>query len=260
MAIRSTVHQTGAATLSELLQVSTRRIVTTSRHSLSLRCVWPSMRECVRDQSWICGGRVGHRSGTEPMLYLCPKCDHGQFPADVQSRYWTRSDFSPRRAPCMLAAVGSELSFAQSRDQIKLLADLEVTAKACERIAESIGEDIEARQQQDIRRAKQLSSFADRVWSADPVLVRANGWDVQTPVVKSEVEGRAGRTPGQLARTRECKLGVVFTQTGVDAKGRPVRDEESTTYVGAIETAELFGLRIYTRVLGTEAGIGPPSE
>ena len=38
----------------------------------------------------------------------------------------------------------------------------------------------------------------------------------------------------------------MFTQTGVDVQGRPVRDEASTTYVGAIETAEDFGLRIYT--------------
>jgi hypothetical protein len=68
----------------------------------------------------------------------------------------------------------------------------------------------------------------------------------QVFVVKSETEGRAGRAPGQPARTRECKLGCVFTQTGVDVQGRPVRDEGSTTYVGAIETAEDFGLRIYT--------------
>ena len=38
----------------------------------------------------------------------------------------------------------------------------------------------------------------------------------------------------------------MFTQTTVDDQGRPVRDEGSTTYVGAIETAEEFGLRIYT--------------
>jgi hypothetical protein len=68
----------------------------------------------------------------------------------------------------------------------------------------------------------------------------------QVFVVKAETEGRAGRTPGQPARTRECKLGCVFTQTGVDEQGRPARDESSTTYVGSIETSEEFGLRIYT--------------
>ena len=50
----------------------------------------------------------------------------------------------------------------------------------------------------------------------------------QVFVVKSEPEGRAGKTPGQPARTRECKLGAVFTQTTVDDQGRPMRNEDST--------------------------------
>jgi hypothetical protein len=59
-------------------------------------------------------------------------------------------------------------------------------------------------------------------------------------------EGRAGRAEGQRARTRECKLGAVFTQTTVDTEGWPTRDPDSTTYVGAVETADEFGYRIYT--------------
>ena len=69
----------------------------------------------------------------------------------------------------------------------------------------------------------------------------------QVLVVKSETEGRAASTPGQPARTRECQLGCVFTQTDVDDQGRPVRDEGSTTDVGGIETSEEFGLRIDTQ-------------
>jgi hypothetical protein len=38
----------------------------------------------------------------------------------------------------------------------------------------------------------------------------------------------------------------VFTQTTTDEKDRPIRDEVSTSYTGAIETAELFGRRFYT--------------
>jgi hypothetical protein len=47
-------------------------------------------------------------------------------------------------------------------------------------------------------------------------------------------------------RTREVKLGCVFTQTACDDQERPMRDEASTTYVGAIEEAETFGRRLYT--------------
>jgi hypothetical protein len=69
---------------------------------------------------------------------------------------------------------------------------------------------------------------------------------VQVPVIAAETEGRQGRIEGKRARTRECKLGCVFTQTTVDKDGWPIRDPDSTTYVGAIEIAEEFGFRIYT--------------
>ena len=65
------------------------------------------------------------------------------------------------------------------------------------------------------------------------------------PVVKKETLGRQGKIAGQPAHTREVKLGCVFTQTTWDRKGCPIRDPDSTTYTGAIETAEEFGLRLY---------------
>jgi len=65
------------------------------------------------------------------------------------------------------------------------------------------------------------------------------------PVVKKETEGRKGKTEAQPAHTREAKLGCVFTQTGWDEGGYPIRDPDSTTYTGAIETAEEFGKRLY---------------
>lgn len=40
----------------------------------------------------------------------------------------------------MLAVVGAEVPFDHGRQQMKLLADLEVTTKAVERTAEAIGD------------------------------------------------------------------------------------------------------------------------
>jgi len=65
------------------------------------------------------------------------------------------------------------------------------------------------------------------------------------PVVKKETAGRLGKVEGQPAHTRECKLGCVFTPTKWDEEGYAIRDPDSTTYTGAIETAEEFGRRIY---------------
>lgn len=65
------------------------------------------------------------------------------------------------------------------------------------------------------------------------------------PVVKKETAGRQGKIQGQPAHTREVKLGCGFTQTTWDEKGYPLRTPDSTTYTGAIETAEEFGRRAW---------------
>ena len=65
------------------------------------------------------------------------------------------------------------------------------------------------------------------------------------PMRKSELHSSKGKGPDGKARTREVKLGCIFIQIATDEAGWPVRDPYSTTYVGAIESSELFGLRIY---------------
>jgi len=65
------------------------------------------------------------------------------------------------------------------------------------------------------------------------------------PVVKKETEGRKGKADGQPAHTRQTELVCVFTQTALDDKGYPIRDPDSTTHTGAIETADTFGKRLY---------------
>jgi Uncharacterised protein family (UPF0236) len=69
------------------------------------------------------------------------------------------------------------------------------------------------------------------------------------PVVPKETVGRSGKGKEGEAKTRDAKLGCVFTQSRLDAKQRPVRDPHSTSYVGAIETAEEFGKRIYAEAV-----------
>jgi hypothetical protein len=54
-----------------------------------------------------------------------------------------------------------------------------------------------------------------------------------------------GKQDGQQAHSPKAKLGCIFTQTAVDDEGYPVRDEASTTYVGAIESCQEFGRRLY---------------
>ena len=138
----------------------------------------------------------------------------------------------------MDALVGQQGPFDRGREQMKFLAGLEVTVKSVERTAEAIGTDIAAREQREIGKAVQLD-LPVMVGEPIPILyVQMDGTGI--PVVKKETEGRKGKTDGQPAHTREVKLGCVFTQTGWDEAGYAIRDPDSTTYTGAIETAEEF--------------------
>ena len=56
-----------------------------------------------------------------------------------------------------------------------------------------------------------------------------------------EVRGRQGKQPDGSAKSREVKLGCVFTQTEVDAKGHPIRDPQSTTYLSSCVSRDEFG-------------------
>jgi hypothetical protein len=173
--------------------------------------------------------------------YLCPQCHQGQFPAD-QELDLVDTEFSPgvRR---MQALVGQQAPFAHGREQLKLLAGLDVTTKSVERVSESIGAAIARQEQQEIDRAVQLD-LPILVGEPVPILyVQMDGTGV--PVVKKETAGRKGKLDGVPAHTREAKLGSVFTQTTWDEEGYALRDPDSTTYTGAIENAEQFGKRLY---------------
>ena len=61
------------------------------------------------------------------------------------------------------------------------------------------------------------------------------------PVRPEETEGRKGKQEDQSAKTREVKLGCVFTQTKEDEEGKPTRYPESTSYVATLEPAAEFG-------------------
>jgi hypothetical protein len=70
------------------------------------------------------------------------------------------------------------------------------------------------------------------------------------PMVADELAGRKGKQEDGSSKTREAKLGCVFTQTKPDPEtGLPLRDTDSTTYTGSFETAEEFGGRIRLEAL-----------
>jgi len=229
------MHQAGAAALTQLLQFPEP-----SADRRSMACACGRQAHYVELRSKPVLTAVGEVRVSRP-YYLCSHCHAGQFPADCELDI-QHTELSPgvRR---MLAAVGSAAPFDDGRQQMQLLAGLTVTTKAVERTAEAIGADVAQGEQREIHRVVQLDLPVIVGESIPMLYVQLDGTGV--PVVKKETEGRKGKTDGQPAHTREAKLGCVFTQTAWDKEGYPIRNPDSTTYTGAIETAEEFGRRLY---------------
>ena len=238
-ALRAALHQAGAAALSQVLQFAAPAA---DERQLPCPCGHHARYQEIRSKPLLT--IVGPVLLSRP-YYLCSQCHVGQFPVDVELDI-ENTEFSPgvRR---MHALVGQQAPFDHGREQMQVLAGLTVTTKSVERIAEAMGSDIAWREQAEIDQALQLDLPVLTGAPIPVVYVQMDGTGI--PVGKKETVGRPGKRDGQPAHTREVKLGCVFTQTRWDEKGFALRDPDSTTYTGAIETAEEFGKRIYREAL-----------
>jgi hypothetical protein len=146
MATRAASHRAGAAVIEELL-AAPEEFAPPVPCGCGQQARYHGRR---RKQLLTVLGRVE----TERAYYVCPACHQGQSPRD-QELDVEGTEYSPgvRR---MMAVVGSETSFEQERDQLQLLAGLEVTTKAVERQAEALGADMAAQEQAALQQGVQL--------------------------------------------------------------------------------------------------------
>lgn len=75
-----------------------------------------------------------------------------------------------------------------------------------------------------------------------------------TPMRHEELVGRKGKQADGSAKTREVKLGAVFTQHVADEAGHPLRDHESTSYVASYAPSSEFSLLL--RAEARRRGVG----
>ena len=177
-------------------------------------------------------------------MYQCPGCGKTCFPGDEELDVvgTTRSPGLRR----MMARAGSQSTFKEGREDLRVYAGIEVSAKDVERVAENIGQGMETWSNEEQREvlAQEPPSGAKTI----PIMyVCYDGTGV--PMTRTELAGRKGKQPDGSALTREVKLGCVFTQTTTDEDGFAVRDPESTSFVGAIESSDKFGWRIYAEAV-----------
>ena len=234
-ALRVAVLSAGAKVLEQVLQG-----IGTGRESRVIVCECGARMESqgVRHKEVLTIlGPVSYRRS----MFQCPVCQTTRYPGDEELDIveTTRSPGLRR----MMARAGSRSTFKEGREDLKIYAGIQVSAKDIERVAEGMGQQMEAwgaEERKEILRDHEPRSPDKTI----PILyVSYDG--VGVPMTQEELAGRKGKQADGSAKTREAKLGCVFTQTTTDLKGFPVRDPDATSFVGAIEPVEEFGWRIY---------------
>ncbi len=236
MAIRASMHEVGAMLLGQLLEGDSGY---RGAHVACQRGHQAAFGEYRAKSLRTVLGPLQIRRA----YYYCPSCREGVIPRDRELDI-TATSFSPgvRR---LMGRLGSKEAFEEARGDLEALAGITVQTKQVERVSETIGEQIEA-----VSRKERRAAVAGKVVLLHPIprmYVAVDGTGV--PMVPRETHNRPAKDATGPAKTREAKLGCVFTQTSIDEEGRPVRDEASTTYVGAIESGEDFGRRIFTEAV-----------
>src|SRR5262245_48768342 len=143
--------------------------------------------------------------------YLSPQGGH--CPADAA--LGLEGSATPALARLVCRAAAQQPYGAASRDLAEYGA-IEVEERQIQRVVQQIGPACEP----------WLSSQPSSGQAVPVVYVSCDG--TGAPMRPEELAGRKGRQEDGSAKTREVKLGAVFTQHQVDEQGRPMRDHQST--------------------------------
>ncbi len=163
--------------------------------------------------------------------FYCGQRESGRTPFD--QTLGLIDGYSPGLARLM-CRIAAQQSYELAAADLLAYAGVAVEGRAIARMANLMGP-----QMRGVRESQPEPAAPKPV----PIMyASADGTGV--PMMRSALEGRKGRQPDGSARTREVKLGCVFTQHVADAEGNPLRDPSSTTYIGTLENAADFGLQL----------------
>jgi hypothetical protein len=142
-------------------------------------------------------------------FYQCGQCRHTRFPDDERLDILSTT-YSPgvRR---LMARAGSQTQFEQAAEDLLCYAGLKLEPREIERVAEEVGREVEA------WLSEEQAQIVQHGLSAPPPLEPRTKFYISfdgtgVPVRKNELVGRPGKQEDGSARTREAKLGCVFTQ------------------------------------------------
>jgi hypothetical protein len=132
----------------------------------------------------------------------------------------------------LMGYAASKSSYGEASEDLRVLSGLNLAATDIQREVLATGPHL----REALERRREVPAPREEV----PILyIAVDG--TGAPMRPEALAGRKGKQADGSARTREVKMGCVFTQTHRDEKGDPIRDPGSTTYVANFKEAADFG-------------------
>jgi hypothetical protein len=156
----------------------------------------------------------------------------GRAPLDQALGLWDGYSPGVLRVACRAAA---RLPFETAAEDLRAYCGLGIQGRQIQRITQAMGPKVRNVQ-------RQLPPFKHESGSIPIMYVAVDGKGV--PVVPEELVERKGKAPDGSAKTREVKLGCVFTQTSLDEEGLPMRDYQSTSFLASFDPAAQFMVQV----------------
>lgn len=154
--------------------------------------------------------------------------DKGRFPLD--DALGLIDGYSPGLARLMCRA-GAQSPCEMAGADLKAYGGIEIEGRQIQRMIDQIGPDLRA--WVDTQPEPEKPPPLPKMYAS----YDATG----VPMRADELQGRPGKQEDGSSKTREAKLGCVFTQHQVDEEGYPLRDADSTSYIASFESSDEFG-------------------
>lgn len=205
----------------------------------------------------VCGqGHQARLAGTRPRIirtalgqivlerpwYHCAACHAGFAP--TEAHYGVSVAGTSTGYDKILSLAGAEQSYRASAHLITELTGIALApATAVARTTGRVGHAAKQHAQAEtaaITAGRLIPLATEPVPDLCYVMIDGTG----APMVPAETEGRQGKYPDGRARTREVKIGCLFTQAHAIPDGEPVRIEGSASYIATFDDATNFAQQL----------------
>jgi len=169
--------------------------------------------------------------------YYNPRLEQGRFPLDAALGFV--DSYSPVVARWMCLAGSLAGSYQAASLDLLTYAQLEIDGRQIQRMIEQMAPVMAN------WRDAQAATFNPLAGEIFCVCADGTG----APMRRHELKGRKGKQPDGTARTREVKVGALFTHRRPQAEQKPVRDYDATSYIAHIASAQDFGAQLRAEAL-----------